>query len=82
MPWDDGTIRDFASQFVRDEVFGSDKLPVLCVSFLRFEEGSMRAKELAPPKWGASLFLLRHLIWLSLPKSPSARTLGAGGRIV
>jgi hypothetical protein len=24
MPWDDDTIRDFASQFVRDEVFGSD----------------------------------------------------------
>jgi hypothetical protein len=24
MRWDDDTIRDFASQFVRDEVFGSD----------------------------------------------------------
>jgi membrane-associated phospholipid phosphatase len=25
MPWDDGTIRDFASQFVQDEVFGSNR---------------------------------------------------------
>jgi hypothetical protein len=24
MPWDDDTIRDFASPFVQDEVFGSD----------------------------------------------------------